>query len=312
MSLNILRTNKVARSFHRHCLGSKWTFQVETSGALCHFSSQKVYQVYFPYNDSQDGAWDRPREPFAQPFVHNLSTGQYEQDVLQPYFSRYSDAVYRYFNVEQAGRYLWRYVSSKVSAPFYAGNHGYGFNCMKYGTRCMADNRDAQYFLNWPDVSELSNSSVFVMVGVVHSAMGKCQWENLVPYFANSGVHSKFYRSHYLDYLSERFEGSALAFPPGVNKTIPEEKLGKLFVVAAMRTEMCEKYFDAHDAFPELRDVPKFCFDGNDFNYSAPQRWFMVHRCYINPETQTRPDANEMIPFVTMRFEAQWFDWGTA
>merc|ERR1719162_191843 len=232
--------------------------------------TQKVYRVYAPYNDTatKHGLWDVPREPFDAPFVHNLSTGHYEQTELAPYFGRYSEAMYHYFNVAERERFEWRYVGTKVSAPFYAGNHEYGFNCMKYGTRCMADNRDAQYFLNWPDVSTLSNSSVFLMMGVVHSSMNKCEWENLVPYFANSGVHSKFYRSHYLDYLAPRFEGSAMSFPPGVNKTIPSEMLGKFFVVAAMRTEMCERYFDEKEKFPELSGVPKFCFDNDDFNYS--------------------------------------------
>ena len=297
-------------------------------------TTQRVYKIYYPYNRteggpdgegvghgdgggvqsvsaSDDSHWDVPREAFAAPFVHNLTTGIFEQETLEPAFTAYSKMVYSHFNVEHRSRYQWRYESTKISSPFYEGNHEYGFDCIKYGTRCMADNRDAQYFLTWPDVSVLSNSSILLILGVVHEDTGKCQWENLVPYFANSGVHSKFYRSHYLDYMAPKYRGSALTFPPAANGSIAGEELEKLFIVAAMRTEMCERYFD-NEAFPELRGVPKFCFDGNDFNYSSPQRWFMVHRCYINPATQTRPDAKEMIPFVTMQFDTQWFEWNTA
>lgn len=300
-------------------------------------TTQKVYKIYYPMNtevdtksdgesdgendfesalksNEDDNHWDAPREPFPSPFIHNLSTGVFEQETLESVFTAYSKIIYNHFNVEHRDKYEWRYENTKISSPFYQGNHEYGFNCMKYGTRCMADNRDAQYFLTWPDISTLTNSSIFLTIGVVHEDTGKCQWENVVPYFANSGVHSKFYRSHYLDYMAPKYRGSALSFPPNVMEEINEKEskeLGKLFIVAAMRTEMCDKYFD-NAQFPELKVIPKFCFDGNDFNYSSPQRWFMVHRCYINPATQTRPDAKEMIPFITMEFDSQWFEWNTA
>eukprot|EP01084_Bolivina_argentea_P071901 130620_1 len=197
-------------------------------------TKQKVYRIYLDPSATHDEThWDEPREPFAQPFVHNLSTDRYEQDELQPYFMQYSDLVYKYFNGFGAQN-EFRYVSTKISQPFYNSNHKYGFNCIKYGTRCMADNRDAQYFLTWPDYSVMSNTSVFILMGVVHREMGKCEWENLVPYFANSGVNSKYFRSHYLDYLSTKYRDSARKFPPNINETgkIPNDVLNKFFIVA--------------------------------------------------------------------------------
>ena len=275
-------------------------------------TQQKVYRVYYPYSANDSGHWDKPRQAFTEPFVHNLSTGVYEQDTLEPYFTQYSNMVYQYFNGFGA-RKEWRYSGTKISQPFYNSNHGYGFNCVKYGTRCMADNRDAQYFLTWPDFSMMTNTSIFIFVGIVHKDMDKCQWENLVPYFANSGEHSKFFRSHYLDYLSLKYRYSALQFPPNVNASgIPRTVLDKFFVVAAMRPQMCAQYFDNNMDYPQLKTIPKFCFDNNDFNYSSPQKWFMVHRCYINPATTTRPDSTEMIPFVSMQFETQWFEFNNA
>eukprot|EP01084_Bolivina_argentea_P213061 362006_1 len=271
-------------------------------------TKQKVYRIYYPYPKNNSNNWDIPREKFKKLFVHNLSTGIYEQDILEPYFTKYSYLVHKYFKSFGKNK-EWRYENTKISQPFYNSNHKYGFNCVKYGTRCMADNRDAQYFLTWPDYSIMTNTSIFIFTGIIHKDMSKCQWENIVPYFANSGIHSKFFRSHYLDYLSPKYRYSALQFPPNVNQSgIPSNILNKFFIVAAMRPQMCAKYFDNNIQYPQLKNIPKFCFDNNDFNYSSPQRWFMVHRCYINPTTQTRPDADEMIPFISMQYETQWFE----
>jgi len=242
----------------------------------------------------------------------NTSTGVYEQDSLQPFFNDYVHSVYEYFNVDKATTFEWRYSSVKVSRPGYMGNNHYGFNCLKYGTRCMADNRDSQYYVSWPDVQVLTNSSVFLVLGVSHSATAKAEWENVVPMFQDNGFEHKFYRSHFLDFMGEKIRGSANNFPPGINKTIPAQVLEKFFVVAAMRPMMCAEYFDARQFEAELGAVPKFCFDHADYGYNESQNFFFVHRNYIDVKTGTRPSADEMIPFVVMHFETQWFDFNTA
>ena len=45
---------------------------------------QKIYRLY--HNKTN---MDVPREPFASPYVLDMSTGILEQDVLEPYFSQY-------------------------------------------------------------------------------------------------------------------------------------------------------------------------------------------------------------------------------
>eukprot|EP01083_Nonionella_stella_P002444 7062_1 len=273
-------------------------------------TKQRVYKIYLKQNVS-DAPMDKPRQPFAPPFISNTSTGIYEQDTLQPYFTSYVDAVYKYFSVHYRERYMWRYKNVKISRPGYMNNNHFGFNCLKYGTRCMADNRDSQYYVSWPDVEVLTNTSIFFVIGVSHQATKKAQWENIVPMFQNNGFEHKFYRSHYLDYLADKYINSSLTFPPKMNQSIPMDVLDKFFVIAAMRPAMCSKYFDSK-RYPELNKIPKFCFDGNDYGYNESQNMFFVHRNYINALTNTRPNANEMIPFVVMQFETQWFDFNTA
>lgn len=278
-------------------------------------TKQKIYKIYYPYNKTTNkDNWDKPRQSFAnKSFITNISTGIYEQDQLQPYFTNYVNGIYKYFNIDNLDLYSWRYIGTKMSLSLYNTNHKYGFNCIKYSTRCMADNRDSQYFVNWPDVSILSNTSIFLMIGIIHQDTNKCQWENIVPYFQNSGYHDKYYRSHYLAYFPSKYRYSSLEFPPNLqnNSDIPSNILSKFFIVAAMRTSMCQQYFDNNHQFPELKNIPKFCFDDNDFNYSLPtQNWFLMHRCYINPITKTRSDPNEMLSFVIMEFDTQWFDFG--
>ena len=56
----------------------------------------------------------------------------------------------------------------------------------------MADNRDSCYFVSWPQVSVLSNTSVFFIIGVVHEDTGKAEWENIVPMFQNNGFEHKY------------------------------------------------------------------------------------------------------------------------
>ena len=88
--------------------------------------------------------------------------------------------------------------------------------------------------------------------------------------------------------------------------------LDKFFVIGAMRPQMCKKYFDQNDVYPDLKSIPKFCFDGEDYGYDESQSWFIVHRNYLNQRLKTRSDANEMIPFVIMEFDSQWVEFGTA
>ena len=246
-----------------------------------------------------------------QPLLRNVSTGILESDSLEPYFTEYVHSIYRHFAVNGANRYYWRYVSTHISRTGYVGNNLLGFNCLKYGTRCMADNRDCQYFVTWPDVQILSNSSIFLLIGVSHRSTGKAKWENVVPMFQDKGFHHKFYRSHYLHLIPEQYTGSAVAFPPGIDTSVPKDVLDKLFVIAAMRPAMCQQYFDAA-AYPELHDIPKFCFDGNDFGYNESGKFFFVHRNYVDSKSRTRPAAEEMIPMMVMQFDAQWFDFNTA
>ena len=158
----------------------------------------------------------------------------------------------------------------------------------------------------------MSNTSIFLIIGVVHEDTGKAQWENIVPMFQNNGFEDKFYRSHYLDYLAKKYRNSATLFPPLMNKTIPMDILDKFFVIGAMRPQMCKKYFDAGDLYSDLKSVPKFCFDGADYGYDESQKWFIVHRNYLNRQLKTRSDANELIPFVIMEFDSQWVEFGTA
>merc|ERR1712129_377939 len=98
-------------------------------------TKQRVYRIY----KEGDNDLSIPRQPFKEAFAQNTSTGIREQSSLSGNFSKYVNAIYRYFNVEQKNEFFWRYENTKVSQPFYSGNHDYGFNCMKYGTRCMAD-----------------------------------------------------------------------------------------------------------------------------------------------------------------------------
>merc|ERR1712032_273724 len=95
--------------------------------------------------------------------------------------TRCSHTFHNYFGVQFADLYKWRYVGTKISRSGYQGNNYFGFNCIKYGTRCMADNRDSCYSVSWPEVSVMSNTSVFFIVGVVHQDTNKAQWENIVP-----------------------------------------------------------------------------------------------------------------------------------
>eukprot|EP01084_Bolivina_argentea_P042627 78592_1 len=271
-------------------------------------TKQTLYKVY--YNNTQH--LEIPRQPFAAPYLVNTSTGRYEADTLQPYFTQYVNSVYEYFNVKYPRKYYLQYVSTKMNRPGYMGNTVDGYACIKYSTRCMGDNRDCTYFLGWPDVEQMTNTSIFFFIGVIHTDTGHAEWENMVPMFETSGIGDRFYRSHYLDYMTDKYRYSAMTFPPNINKTIPQNVLNKFFILAAMRPDMCAKYFDNHEKYPELKDIPKMCFDNNDWPYNTSENWFMIQRDYLDPHTHTQPSYNEMIPLMSVKFEEEWYNFNEA
>eukprot|EP01084_Bolivina_argentea_P022834 42469_1 len=261
--------------------------------------NQTIYKIYHSNHTS-----NKPRKPYNIPFFLNATTGIYEQNIVGNAFVDYYQNIIAY-TTDQTQGLKWNYISTKVSASGYKDDRNYGPSCIKFDTRCIADNQDANYFVSWPDVSVLNNHDIWFIVGVIHADLNKSRWDNIAPYFEMAGIGNRFYESNKLVMLNDNYRNSSLSFPPKeyMKNKINLNILNKFFVIAAMRPEMCDKYFNNPQNYPQLISMPKFCFTNQTFPSDIrKQNWFIVQRSYVNNRTLTRPLSKELIPFVILQF----------
>ncbi|ETO28812.1 hypothetical protein RFI_08313 [Reticulomyxa filosa] len=240
----------------------------------------------------------KPRQA-CDAMIRNTTTGISEQTMYGGQLeSAFQTLVSSVVNYVRTG-FGFEYRTMIVSAPFYHGTLDYGFGCLEYDTRCLADNRDSQYFVTAPEVFYMTNSSYFLMIGVAHSLVGTNMWENIVPYFQEAGWNvgeQRYYRANHLCYMGDVYAKSAMNFPPNISSVITNpDILDKLFVVSFMRHVLCDSFDDG---------IPHFCITQQEL--AMDRKWFPFHRNYINPLTNTRPDWSEMIPFVLVEFDSHW------
>eukprot|EP00483_Globobulimina_turgida_P010616 UN10637 len=194
----------------------------------------------------------------------------------------------------------YQYRSTKVGVPFYKGRMAYGYECIEWGTRCLADNRDCQYFMTWPDVSYLpnDNNTIQFIIGAVHAETKVCQWGSIVPYFAQKGIVEEMtktnYRADELVLMDNEYKLSAMKFPPNIdNQTIPTNIREKFFIIAVMRPQTVQN-------FQYFNQTPYFIITEDKLPYNLGYSPF--HRCYVNNITKTRPPPTNVLPMTVVEF----------
>jgi len=127
----------------------------------------------------------------------------------------------------------------------------------------------------------VKNDSLFLIVGVNHYETNKTLYDNVVLY--------KNEKTHMVpgpDVTNFEYEDSALVL--NVSTRVSEEDLKKLFVVQTTLEQNC------------LKGLPGFCLTTAEAKDSV---FVFTARNYLNPETKTRPDANETIAAVVLQFQ---------
>lgn len=273
-------------SFHR------WNF----NNSYLTNINQTVFKIYHKSYETSI-----PRQPYPVYERYNknqTNTIQNEQNLYGSYFTKYINLIFQYMTSLSN---QWQYRSTKISTPFYKGFYEYGFNCIEHGTRCLGDNRDAQYWFTYPDVQYLKNYTLQLLVGIVHSHpdIKICEWGDIIPYFENRGMVQAFskknFRSNGVYITYNDLINSSLIFPPAsfMNNAIPYNILKKFYVIAYMRPILMER-------FNFTNRIPTNIF----YEYLLPMNsaWFPMDRCYNNPATNTRPPPSTMISETIMEF----------
>eukprot|EP01084_Bolivina_argentea_P193463 331903_1 len=263
------------------------------------YQNQSVYKIYHK-NYTNNSVL--PRKPYNVNSSVRYNDNQTniipnEIQLLEPYYDKYIELLIS-FMTSTANLYQFRGIH--VSRSHYTGNLGYGYQCIEWGTRCMADNRDCQYFFTGPDLSYLpnDNKTVQFIVGVVHADMNVCEWSNIVPYFPNDGIVEyithKNYRANGSVLMDYEYRLSALSFPPNIdNNTIPYDILNKFFIISVMRPGTAHNY-------KYLNMTPYFIIDTDKLKYK--DGYVPVERCYVNNITKTRPPQQNILPMTVVDF----------
>ena len=263
--------------------------------------NQTVYKIYH-----KDHETSKPRQPYntSSAVRYNdtkdteiiVDEHTYNNSALLEGYNKYLQLLVE-FMTNDVNNY--QYKSTIVGVPFYKGRIGYGYECIEWGTRCLADNRDCQYFMTWPQVSYLprDNKTIQFIVGVIHPDMNICEWGSIVPYFPQDGIAefitNENYRAEQMVLMDFEYRYSALKFPFGVGDDIPYNILNKFFIISVMRPGSVDeyKYFNM---------TPSFVIDTDKMKYK--DGYNPLHRCYINKKTNTRPPPQNMIPMTVVEF----------
>eukprot|EP00483_Globobulimina_turgida_P012986 UN13010 len=170
-----------------------------------------------------------------------------------------------------------RYRKEEIFVNSFIGDkEDYGFSCIENNKNCAGDNRDAQYWRS--DYIKLKNNSFYMIIGIIHRNIEQTVYSNIVIYENRNNPGPTLTNFDY--------NGSALILPVQTNVT--REDLKNIFVVQFARPYSC------------IQTLPGWCPDEKELDYNAED--VVLSRNYLNPNTFTRPDRNEIIPNILLEF----------
>eukprot|EP01084_Bolivina_argentea_P187597 323098_1 len=217
-----------------------------------------------------------PNQPF-DPVRRNIYSTKNvnESSVYLPIINEYEKDLINYFEIT----YNLTYINSRIFPDFDAQCNGIidcGFSCIECNSNCGGDNRDGQYwqlneiFPNYPHF--------YIIMGVIHTNLKQTLYSNI----ALEVLHDNSVSISDLDY-----NGSGLILP--VKTNINKEYLENIFVVQLTNQELCVNEYK----------LPGFC---NGTTGIIGDVAVMI-RDYLNQNTKTRPNVNELVPPILIQFQ---------
>jgi len=229
-----------------------------------------------------------PRIPY-DPYVRDINCSYNETDIYNNAMTEYANDLIKYIESTYSYKYIATIPFIDRQIPPY---HYYGFSCIEYNYNCIGETRDATYWgfdstQNQSDVMLYDKKSFYLILGVNHANTKQSEYVSITLYDNEPKVGEEVKG----DLSNLEMNGTALLLP--VNTDVDKEYLSNMWLTQLSRPINCMYNDDG-------LLIPGFCYNQTQFNESS---FLLVTRNYLNPETKTHPNKDQIIGPVILYFE---------
>ena len=254
------------------------------------FLNRKQTVYYIKNEQCMDS---QPRITF-EPFTRNSTTNSNQEDEYLSILNEYINNLIFYL----IRNYRYSFENIYEFRQFYSEpRYHYGFQCIDNNRNCLGDNRDAQYWA-MQSLFKLDDNSIYFIIGVNHHNLNMSLYSNIVLY--GIGLSAPIPGPGITNF---EYDGSAQIlnlqnFKVNFNKKRKyynyyyKKRLENLFVVQLTRPQNC------------ILDLPGFCLSENE--WSKNNITTIAVRDYLNPMSKTRPNHNEIISPIVLKFKISY------
>eukprot|EP01084_Bolivina_argentea_P120879 214288_1 len=274
-------TNNTFDTFSMLYRMALWDNNTEFEQYVNTVNNMSIWKLSFPNNQKSV-----PRTPY-DPYVRDINCSYNEAEIYKSAVNEYATDLIKYIETT----YKYKYIST---VPFVDSqvepDHYYGFDCITYNYNCIGETRDAVYWgYNSYNSSILyDDKSFFLMLGVNHDNTKQTEYIGitLYDYIVNEGEETKG------DLSSRELNQSALLLP--VNTNVKKEYVSNMWLTQLSRPMNC--LYDNNELV-----IPGFCCNSTEF---SQKQFLLVTRNYLNPETKTHPNKEQIVGPVLLYFQA--------